>query len=104
LAGYEQAGKDYRCCVVLKNLAEAERALGFKSKATRLFAEANERGMKLNDENERFGVLWNLASAYARLKEIKLQRDYLMRILTDLPNLETEKVLRINRLLSEIGP
>ncbi|CDI05314.1 hypothetical protein [Candidatus Nitrosotenuis uzonensis] len=84
-----------------KNIGEAECMLGFKEAGQRYFTKAEENSMNLTDQATRANVLINLATACMKMKEYKMERNYLMKALQTTP--ETEKILEINKRLSELS-
>ncbi len=96
---YEQANDTYRTCVALKNLGEGEYYFGFKEKATEYF-RASEKLSNNLDAVKRSDVFWNLACAFRRIKEPKIELAYLRKGLELLPQSEEERSIQIeNRLL-----
>lgn len=91
----------YRVCVALKNLGEAEWKLGYKNTAQKYFDEAESLTAGL-DQKERAHVLGNLAVSAMRLGERKLEIDYLIKFLNELPDEQTDVILRVDRRLSEL--
>ena len=102
LENYEKAGNQYRVCVALKNLGEAEWYLGFKRRALEFFGESEKRGKMLIDLNQRFGVLWNLAYSFRRIRNPKFERNFLTKCLKILPETETEKILEVEGRLQQL--
>jgi tetratricopeptide (TPR) repeat protein len=102
LEEYETTGDLYRVCVGLKNIGEAEWYMGFKEKAWVFFRKAEENIPKLPDPMERFGVFWNLASAFRRIGDIKSESKYLGKCLENLPDSETDKIFTIEARLRQL--
>lgn len=102
LKQYELAGENYRVCVALKNIGEAEWNMGFKEKACKFFGKAEERGASLADPMQRFGVLWNLASAFRRIGNVTGERKYLTKCLECLPDNETDTIIQIEARLQQL--
>lgn len=102
LKKYEATGDNYRICVALKNIGEAEWNMGFKEKAYKVFSEAEKRGASLADPMQRFGVLWNFASAFQRLGDTKAECKYLLKCLESLPDNETAKIIQIEARLRQL--
>ena len=102
LQEYERSGNVYRVAVGLKNIGEAEWQVGFKEAAWSYFRKAEEKVPSLADPMERFGILWNLASAFKRIGEARAEQKYLTKCLEALPDSETEKILIIVNRLSQI--
>lgn len=99
---YKKASDPYRVCVALKNIGEAEWYLGFKEKAWAFFKEAEEKTTCINDPIDRAKVFGNLASAFRRIGETRLERVYWTKCLTILPDTETEKILEVEQRLREL--
>jgi tetratricopeptide (TPR) repeat protein len=99
---YELGGDLYRVSVALKNIGEAEWNMGFKKKADEYFRKAEENVPKLNGQMERFGVFWNLASAFRRIGDAKSESKYLTKCLETLPDSETDKILTIGARLRQL--
>ena len=68
LDSYRKSGNVYRECVCLKNLGEAVYALGFEEAGLKHLQESDARGLALPDPRDRFGVQYNLAESWRRLK------------------------------------
>lgn len=96
---YQKSRNDYRVCVALKNLGEAEWALGYRDAAKKYFNEADEMSERLSIP-EKAGVHWNLAMAARRLREKQMEITYLVKCMNEF--VEPEKILIINRRLSEL--
>ncbi len=99
---YRVTGEQYRVCVALKNIGEAEWNMGFKEKANNFFKQAEELGENLPDQGDRFGVLWNLASAFKRIGDVKVERNFLSKCLVALSDDETDKILQIEARLHQL--
>ncbi len=99
---YKKMGNVYRFCVALKNTGEAQWMLGYKDAALKHFKEAEEYSMKLTGPSEHANVLINLAAACMRMKEHKMERSYHVKALKALPETETEKIIGLDRRLSEL--
>jgi len=96
---YRKAGDIYRICVALKNLGEGEYCLGFKEKAAQYFEESEKLSTKL-DSIRKSDVFWNLACAFRRIGDPKVERRYLEKSLAILPSSEVERCVQVeNRLL-----
>lgn len=102
LKEYEAAGDLYRVCVGWKNIGEAEWHMGFKESAWKFFKKAEENIPKLVDPMERFGVLWNLASAFRRIGNMKTESLYLTKCVEVLPDSETDKIFTILTRLRQL--
>jgi len=98
---YKKTDDDYRVCVALKNLGEAEWMLGYRATALRFFRESDLLSERL-DQSKRAGVHWNLASAARRIGEKKMEIDNLMRCMKEFPEDETDKILAVDKRLSEL--
>jgi len=98
---YREVKNNYRVCVALKNLGEAEWKLGFKETGKRYFTEAETMSRSL-EQSEQAGVLWNLAYAARRIQEEKMECNYLVKCMStctdDQTNLVIECENRINQL------
>jgi len=102
LAEYETSGNFYRICVAWKNIGEAEWYMGFRQNALKFFRKAEENIPKLIDSMERFGVFWNLASAFRRMGDTKSESKYLTKCLENLPDSETDKIVMIETRLHQL--
>jgi tetratricopeptide (TPR) repeat protein len=102
LIEYESTGDLYRVSVGWKNIGEAEWYMGFKERAWAYFKKAEENVSNLVNPMERFGVLWNLASAFRRIGEMKAEEKYLTKCLEALPDSETDKIIEIEKRLHQI--
>ena len=98
---YGMSGDQYRVCVALKNLGEAEWKLGYKDLGMKYFDQAKAESAKLGQE-DRANVLANLAVAAMRVGDTKLEIRYLGECLKEAPQEWTEKILRINERLGEL--
>lgn len=98
---YEKAGDTYRICVALKNKGEGEYYFGFKEKAAEYFEESEKLSSKL-DPIKRSDVFWNLASAFRRIGDSKVERRYLEKSLAILPESEVERTRQVEDRLLEL--
>lgn len=98
---FRKANNAYRLCVSLKNLGEAEWMLGFKEAGLRYFAEI-ESLIEPLDQLKRAKVIGNLAFSARRLGEKKMEIEYLMKYLKEIPEEYTEEILKVDRRLSEL--
>jgi tetratricopeptide (TPR) repeat protein len=92
----------YRLCVALKNLAEGEWGLGFKTVASKYFEESARLGDKLPTKAQRFGVYWNLASAARRTGRKDAELAYLKKCLVEFPDDYGDRVMELERRLDEL--
>jgi tetratricopeptide (TPR) repeat protein len=99
---YEKSGDEYRVAVGLKNIGEAEWQMGFKEAALSYFKKSEDTIPSLTDPMKRFAVLWNLASAFKRIGEMKAEQRYLTKCLMTLPDSETEKIIVIGERLCQL--
>jgi hypothetical protein len=102
LVEYERSGNVYRVAVGLKNIGEAEWQMGFKEAAWNYFRKSEKKMSSLTEPMERFGVLWNLASAFRGVRERKAEQEYLTKCLAALPDSEIEKIILIEQRLQQL--
>lgn len=98
---YGNAEQQYRYCVCLKNIGEAEGMLGFKDRARECFEEAELRSESLR-QSDHFSVLFNIAMAHSRIGDRKGELDYLKKSLVACPEDQTERILWINERMNQL--
>jgi tetratricopeptide (TPR) repeat protein len=98
---YEKAGDTYRVCVALKNMGEAEWYFGFREQASEFFKKSEDLSNNL-DPIKHSDVFWNLACAFRRIGDEKIERKYLEKCLALLPLTEAQRSYQVEERLLEL--
>ncbi len=98
---FRKSGDNYRLSVSLKNLGEAEWMYGYNDAAMRYYHESEELANSLNQE-EKANALGNLAVSAQRIKNKKMEINFLIKYMTACPEDWTEQILNADKRLSDL--